>query len=291
MYYASEPRIVSAWPTAIASGSTPYVAPACTGDCRLSPLYDADPFERSEQRTGIALAWERGALAFGAGAELQHVVERMEVPRRFDTPPPAASQFDRLFRSVDGRAVVPNAGVRWRVTPRIALAAAYDGAGSFTRTTSACNTGDPASFATYLTCTSAVTPIASSTEHLPDAWRAGALFAVTERLRLLAEGVRRRYSKLADEPDSVLGGAERYPYSDVTELHAGAEYKLRSVALRAGWWRDPSRYDLVPGFGTTVTHRTFGAGVNVGCARLDLAYDHANLAAQRRAAVGLGFGL
>src|SRR5438067_1489254 len=90
-------------------------------------------------RTTRAIALGGATDPLGDAAELQHVVERLEVPRIFFNPPPAASQFDRLFRSVDGRAVVANAGLRWRVTPRIALAAAYDGAGSFTRTTSVCN--------------------------------------------------------------------------------------------------------------------------------------------------------
>ena len=95
----------------------------------------------------------------------------------------------------------------------------------------------------------------------------------------------------------ILGAGEALRLGDLegalgpAEELGGSTSPLRSVALRAGWWRDPSRFDFVPGFGTTVTHRTFGAGINVGRARLDLAYDHANLAAQRRAAVGLGFGL
>ena len=29
-------------------------------------------------------------------------------------------------------------------------------------------------------------------------------------------------------------------YPDVTELHAGAEYRAGKYALRAGWWRDPA---------------------------------------------------
>lgn len=292
VYYASEPRIESFWLRANAFGSTPYVAPPpCIGDFRLSVFRDTSPFQRAEQRTGIALAWERGPFTLGGGAELQHVAERLEVPRMFVNPPPAASQFDRFFHRVDGRALVPNAGVRWRVTSRIALAAAYNGAASFTRTTSLCNQAEPVVYTVDLTCTSAVTQITSSTERLPDAWRASASFAATERLRLVAEGVRRRYSKLADDPYTTLGRAERAPYNDVTELHAGAEYKLRSVALRAGWWRDPSRFDLVPNYGETVTHYTFGAGIGVGSARLDLAYDHASLPGQRRAVVGLAFGL
>ena len=177
-YYASEPRIESPIDGAIAFGSTPYVAPPCTNDCAIY-RFDPIPYQRAEQRFGVAMAWERGALTFGAGAELQQVVERLEVPRIYFSPPAGPSQFDRLFRRVDSRAVVPNAGVRWRVTPRIALAAAYNGAGSFTRTTSACNMAQPVSRDTSLTCTSAAVPLASSSERLADAWRAGAAFAVT----------------------------------------------------------------------------------------------------------------
>jgi hypothetical protein len=39
-----------------------------------------------------------------------------------------------------------------------------------------------------------------------------------------------------------------------------------------------------------ITHRTFGAGIDVGRTRVDVAYDDANLANYRRAAIGLTYG-
>lgn len=289
-YHASEPRIKSLIIASIAPSSAPYVAPSCASPCVISGF--GDPFERTELRTGVVLAWERGPLAFGVGAELQRVTERVEIERSFLSQSAVVTlQEDRLFQQINDRVVVPNAGLRWRVTPRIALAAAYNGAGSLTRTTSVCLAGAPGSREAPGTCRSVVVPLASSTERQPDAWRTSASFAATERLRLVAEGVRRRYSNLADDQDTIFGEARRLPYHDVTELHAGAEYKLRPVALRIGWWRDPSRANSLPRLDTSVTHYTFGAGINFGRTRFDVAYDHASMATQRHAAAGITFGL
>ena len=296
-YYASEPRLRGLDPGATSFGTTTYFPAPCIVSCFYS-LGNATALDRRERRYGVTVAGERGAFAFGAGVEVQRVEESAELVRfTLSTPlaPPAlTSRAERLFRGVDGRAVVPNVGVRWRVSPRLAVAAAYNGAGSFTRTTRACNVAEAR--AEWLTCTSSVMPIGSSVERLPNAIRAGAAFAVSDRLRLAAEAVRRNYSKLANDAYTLLGGyGDRLPYYDVTELHAGVEYKLASlpVALRAGWWHDPAHYNAVglTPFGQTVRHTTFGAGIGSGATRLDLAYDYASLAMQRRAVVGLTFGL
>src|ERR1044071_546170 len=174
-------------------------------------------------------------------------------------------------------------GVRWRVSPRLAVAAAYNGAGSFTRTTRSCNVAEARS--EWLTWTSSLMLIGESRELLPNAVRAGAAFAVTDRLRLAAEAVRRNYSKLANDGYSLYSGyGDRLAYTDVTELHAGVEYKLASlpVTLRAGWWRDPAhtnRAAIFP-FDQTVRHTTFGAGIGSGATRLGLASDHWRLGVQ-----------
>lgn len=287
VYYASEPRLQSATPLVTSFGGAPYAALQCRVRCDYVSLGADPPFDRSDRRYGIALAWERGPIAIGAGAERQRLYELSE-PLRIgakDGGPP--SQIERVFRRVDGSAVVANAGLRWRVTPRFAVAAAYNGAGTFTRTTSACNAS-----ADFTACSSAAGDLATTTVHQPDAYRASLSFAATARLRVVAEEVRRKYGKLAYEPSEVYAEGDHPPYHDVTELHAGAEYKLASVFLRTGWWRDPSRFaspDYVAR--ERVEHRTFGAGIDVGKARLDLAYDHASQPLQRRAVVGLGFGL
>ncbi|HKS22508.1 MAG TPA: hypothetical protein VJZ76_06910 [Thermoanaerobaculia bacterium] len=300
VYAASEPRVQGPGSGATSFGVVPYGRPICMGLCSYYfPLAEGS-FARHERRYGVALAEERGAFAFGLGAEVQRVEETAEIVRLAIVTIPLASApgpTTRVFRRVDGRAIVPNAGVRWRVSPRLALAAAYNGAGSFTRTMSACNI----QFHEWLTCTSALTQIGSSAERLPDAIRAGASFAATEHLRLAAEAVRRNYSHLASDESTIFDIAQRWPYRNVTELHAGVEYTLSSLplSLRAGWWRDPSRFDaeqfVFPAppaaINQSVRHTTFGAGVNVGSARFDVAYDHSSLALQRRAVAGITFGL
>ncbi len=185
---------------------------------------------------------------------------------------------------------MPNAGLRWRITPQLALTAAYNGAGSFTRTWRVCGTPGLTSPA----CNSSYAELEATTARMPDAYRAGISFAATERLHLVAESVRRKWSRLPDSGFSVFGERRDTWYEDTTELHAGAEYKLPAtpVVLRAGWWRDPghsnSWLDVIA---QSVTHHTFGVGVNLRSARLDFAYDRASLRMQRRAVVGLTFGL
>ena len=129
---------------------------------------------------------------------------------------------------------------------------------------------------------------------MPDAYRAGASVGVTSRLRVVAEAVRRNYGRLADDAFTILGMHVRFPYHNVTEIHAGAEYKLPSlpVALRAGWWRDPARFSAsYTVLGESVQHFTVGTGIDFGSARLDLAYDAGDHRVQRRAVVGLAFAV
>lgn len=291
-YYASEPRLQGPDPLVTSFGSAPYVGPACPNGCQyLLPVANTS-FERGDRRYGLALAWERGALAFGAGVELQQLDERSEIGRSVFplSPTFVPIETELLFRRIDDRALVPNAGIRWRVTPRIALAAAYNGAGSFTRTTSACTVQGYE----WSRCVSSAAPIGQSTVHMPDAYRAAVSFAATDRLRLIGEAVRRNYGNLAQDGYTIMGDAQVLPYRDVMELHAGAEYRLPwlPVALRAGWWRDPSRYiSRFVAAGDTVRHYTVGAGIDIGGARLDLAYDDADVPLQRRAVAGIAFGL
>ena len=291
-YFASEPRLRGPDPLVTSFGTTPYETPACPTVCEYAlPVANAS-FERRDRRSGLALGWERGGIALGIGADLQQINERIETGRALLSLSTASPmpQNDRLFRRIDGRSIVPNAGVRWHVTPRVALAAAYNGGGSFKRRTSACNVNG----FEFDSCASAVEQIGVSTVRMPDAVRAGVAFAATARLRLIGEAVRRNYSSLALDRFTVFGGESRFPYRDVTELHAGAEYRLASlpVALRAGWWRDPTRYlqrFVAPH--DTVHHYTLGAGINFGAARIDIAYDGADTPMQRRALVGVVFGL
>lgn len=229
-YYASEPRLESPDPLVTTFGPAAYSPAACGSACQyLLPVGHAS-FERHDRRSGVALAWERGAIAIGGGAELQQLDERIETPRALVTQ--ATGQNERLFRRIHDRDVVPNAGIRWHATAKLALAAAYNGGGSFTRTTSACNLNG----FDWTSCASNLAPIGASEVQMPDAFRAGLAFAATDRLRLIAEAVRRNYSTLAEDRFTIFNDTQRFPYRDVTELHAGAALH-RSVRDRASLQR------------------------------------------------------
>src|ERR1044071_3192698 len=113
VYYASEPRLRGLDPGATSFGSTPYFPPPCIVSCVYS-VWNATVLDRREQRYGVAVAGERGAFAFGVGAEVQRVEESAELVRFTLSPPlappPPTSRVERLFRGVDGHAVVPNLG-------------------------------------------------------------------------------------------------------------------------------------------------------------------------------------
>src|SRR5215210_268357 len=127
---------------------------------------------------------------------------------------------------------------------------------------------------------------------MPDGYRAGASIGVTERFRVVGEAVRRNYSRLAADDYTTMGTSHRFPYRDATEIHAGAEYRLASlpVALRAGWWHDPAHFgsDFTV-LGQSLEHYTVGAGLALGAARVDLAYDGADDPVARRAVIGVTF--
>ena len=293
VYYAAAPRLAGPDPlTAPPEGSGIYIPGYC-GTCEFpsKPVNVPAAFERRDRRYGVAMAWERGALALGAGVEMQVVRQETQTVNALlvTRPPFVFPQDERNSLLTDGRAIVPNLGMRWRVTPQLAVAAAYNGAGSFTRTWRVCGTDH----IDAPICSSGYREVVSTRSRMPDAYRAGLSFNATERLRLVGEAVRRKWSRTAEHGRSVFGEFQPYQgYTDTTELHAGAEYKLSSVSLRAGWWRDPGHDDFgVPEIWQSVTHRTVGAGINVGAARLDLAYDNASRPEYRRAVVGLTFGL
>ena len=287
VYYASEPDLDAFAPVANTFGSNPYVAPQCPDGCQYLLPVASLGFERSEHRYGAAYGWQHGTLAIGAGVELRQIDELSNTGRAVLTLSPTPTN-ELLVRRIHDSAVIPNVGLRWTATPRVALSAAYNGAGSYTRTTSACNVEG----LQWDTCASALAEIGRSNVEMPDAFRAGVAFAATNRLRLTGEAVRRDYSTLAVDRYSIFGTEQVLPYRDVTELHGGVEYRFPAVALRAGYWSDPSRYvNQFVAAGQTVHHYTAGAGFNVSRARIDVAYEDADVDLQRRALVSVAFGM
>ena len=255
-YYRNEPTIDGPYGTPIdRSPAAAYAPVECTGDCGYaSGIFPS--FQRRERSYGVTAGWELGTLSLGAGAEMQELDEHYSEPRLVFGGG-NGSQSERFFSDVSDRRVVPNAGLRWRVAPRVAFALAYNGGGSFTRTTGACNT----SFPEFGVCSSRIAVTATSRQRMPDAYRAAITVQPLQRLVLAGEVVRR----------------------DATEIHAGAEYRLGSlpIAVRAGWWRDPARLAEQ----RTLEHTTYGAAFYGKNARLDLAFDESE--ETRRASIAL----
>jgi hypothetical protein len=287
-YYSSEPQIEGPEPIVSTFGTFPYQAPPCPNGCSFLFRNFNSSFARRDQRYGVTAAIERGNLSLGVGAEVQDVHEEAQVLRvayALVAEPIVNAPHERIFRSTEGREIVANAGLRWKVTPRVALAAAYNGAASFTRRTSACRVNE----LEWDTCTTAQSQIGSSPQRMPDAYRMSASIRPIDRLAFVAEAVRRNYSNLADDQYTMIGEPRRLEYRDVTELHAGIEYRFAAVALRAGWWRDPARLNFPEVLSSSIEHYTLGAGINLGPAQVEVSVDDANDAVARRAMVGLRF--
>jgi hypothetical protein len=281
VYARQEPElrdVANGFPSAIQLDYTPQ---CIIEPCDYAYAVGATEFEQRDRRYGVTAAFERGPVAFGAGAELQDLSETYDV-WRFALP--GLGFMERLTHRTTAHKVVPNAGVRWRVTPRVALAAAYNGAAARERNDDVC-LGDY----TQSNCISTTARLGTTHVNGADAYRASLTVVPIAGLVLVGEGVRRNYAKLGSDP--IFG----LRYHDVTEVHAGAEYKLRRtpIAIRAGWWREPAKTPVFgfPGSESgTLDHRTVGAGIDVGSsARVDLAYDHADEPSQRRAVVGVAF--
>jgi hypothetical protein len=271
-------------------GSAAYEPYPCTVMTCLLSYFSGEPvFERSERRYGGSVAWKRGPLSIGAGAEM-HELDEVSAYGRFPAIPvgnplPPDPRFDLVVRRTSGRELVPNAAVRWTFSPRAAVAVAYNGAATFERVEQTCTLA----FAPGYQCASEYVPFSRSTQALADAYRASATLAPLDNLTVVAEVVRRNYRNLsADALDAFAA------YRDVTELHAGAEYRAGNLALRGGWWRDPARWDSelwdpARGLGARADHVTLGAGISAGPARIDIAVDDADVPSLRRASVGITF--
>jgi hypothetical protein len=77
------------------------------------------------------------------------------------------------------------------------------------------------------------------------------------------------------------------------ETHAGAEYRFSRLALRAGWWHDPARFDdaryeFTP-FVHSADHMTFGAGLKLANAEVSFDLDDPHDNNGRRASLGLTY--
>ncbi|HEX2834741.1 MAG TPA: hypothetical protein VHW00_17140 [Thermoanaerobaculia bacterium] len=279
-YYRDNPR-VEYNRVSPEGGLQPYTL-ACGGDdCSYFVGVNAVAFDRRERSYGVTAAFDLGALSMGAGLERQDLNEAWDQLMIV----PNTNRSDLLMRRMSGTALVPNAGLRWRVSPRVALAAAYKGSGEFDYSDDTCIVDTSTA-----TCTSAHVPVGRAQVRRADSYRASIAVRPVDGLALTAEGVRTNYTR-SDEPEQALGVQSAiFPHRNPTELHLGAEYRLPRlpISLRAGWWREESKweYSFFNIEGAT-DHRTIGAGIDVGPARIDVAYDDANTPSLRRAVVGV----
>jgi hypothetical protein len=215
------------------------------------------------QRFGAASAWTRGAFAFGTAVRY----ERLEQ----DTATLSLQQYGAAERTHDS-SIAYSAGMSWTPNARTRIAAAYTSGNSFD------------SARTFLYDPQHNT---KTTFRTPASMRAGVALDATKNLTLAADLVRIGYSSMM-HGDRRLVDTNLY-YPDVTELHAGAEWRVSpSLALRAGWWKDPAHHLSFHGSGPlplmyaevlgiqegAEKHVTAGAGLGSGRLRLNAAIDH-----------------
>lgn len=274
-YFVERPQLRSDEPLVAGfSGNHPYSPAQCNGPCgyafALNPGYDI-----RDRRYGVAVAWRIDRFDIGIGGESRDLDARTATGRQAFLTVGDTDVSDRFFRRTSGRSVVPSAGITWHVVSRVTIGASYKGGGSFDRTTTACGT---ARFGNT-ECVTEIATLHRGDQKMPATLRAGVALRITRGLVVTAAAVHRDYTRLAQEPYGILGIPVVLPYRDVTERHAGAEYRFERlpVALRAGWWRDPSRFRQ-PLYGASdwarhVTHKTYGVGVTFSGTELAFAVD------------------
>lgn len=172
------------------------------------------------RRYGAAAARSFGRLSVGASAQYAELNERF-----------GGAQ-------TGGRELTWNAGLQYALAPRVRFGASYRAGATYDGERTLPGTlGEPL-------------PVVPSQFRTPTSYAAGLAADVTPNLTIAADAVRIKYSDLVERPVNAFtdrppafGGPIYYGFPDVTELHAGAEYRLSTripVALRAGWWREPA---------------------------------------------------
>ena len=220
--YYDEPLSAKAWTSTLPQGEPLAVgvdfsgslvpASQCGENCQVqllpSPLvtwrFDT---ELGSRRLGAAAAWKLGPLALGASLRYEELHERWR---------PHAPGTSIAFTELRDERFTWSAGAQWQITEAVRAGGSYRSGAAFPRP-------DGYFFRT------------------PSSIALGVAADVRPNLTVAADAVRVRYNEM--EGGSPLTVAGSYEFPDVTELHAGAELRLATrvpVALRAGWWRDPT---------------------------------------------------
>ena len=165
------------------------------------------------QRWNGSLAWQHGPLSLGASVRYTQAREET-----------ASDRLPYDLERIDDASWSYVAGLKWDITPALHAGASYESPAAVNGTQ---NTGTA----------SITTPKRFET---PATWRGGVAIDAASNLTLAADAVRIRYSRLTRGRFNDVVPFDGMNYPDVMELHAGAEYRIGSVAVRGGWWRDPA---------------------------------------------------
>lgn len=227
------------------------------------------------QRYGAAAAWTSGPLAAGASVRREHF-------RQEDAFIPELAGYPGVGEAVDDTKLTWSGGATWSFGAAARIGATYSSGGSFAGQRTFFNESPrPIEFRT------------------PPSIGAGVSIDPLPQLTLAADAVRVRYSVMMHDKRDLFLDRTKIGYPDVTELHAGAEYRIGGIALRAGWWRDPAHalanqngvfppppFDyLYTILDSTENHLTAGLGIG-SKTRFDASIDHS--ARSTQVAFGLG---
>lgn len=299
-YHLVSPRLEGFTRFAATVGSDEYDPERCYNGCLVSSS-DAAPAYRSESsRSGVSVTWRRGEFAVGVAGELVQVREEVEHAIGF-TPMGELenTRFERARRTVDDSDVAWSGAVRWQVAPALAFTAGVREGGEFRRRYSICGAEN---LETPLCVGQRVDIPYSFAERRPHVANFGATWTPAERLTIVAEVIRRFYGRMPtegyyvpapsrnDDRASRLYGPLQYENRD--EPHVGIEYvvgRRTPVALRAGWWRDPARFDVrhTSQWTRDLTHLTYGVGVQLAGTELSVAVDDGESPNSRRASLSV----
>lgn len=115
----------------------------------------------------------------------------------------------------------------------------------------------------------------------PDKWTGSLAFIYQKKGLLSIDVSRKDYSATRIKPKNEFAGFNSYMsdvLDDAIEVRLGGEYKIKQVALRAGYRFDQSPYKVDQAFGD-LTGYSGGIGYTFGENRIDLAYtyEHRNM--------------
>jgi hypothetical protein len=115
----------------------------------------------------------------------------------------------------------------------------------------------------------------------PDRWTGSVAYIYENKGLLSLDVSRKNYAATRIKPKNEFSGLNSYMsdvLDDAIEVRLGGEYKIKQVALRAGYRFDQSPYKVDQAFGD-LTGYTGGIGYTFGENRIDIAYtyEHRNM--------------